>query len=438
MVHQDMATDLNWRVRAALLIYRMFFGFAALLALPLVPLLRLRSRRISAGFHDYLGLVRKTTRPALWVHGVSMGESMVAAGFVMELKKRFPDHQIVFTTTHPDVYNSITKRGIADLVAYFPLDNVISMTRAFDRWQPQAVFVAETDFWPEFSWQCRRRQIPLILINGRISSGIAQFYQHFTGLGELIFSSFSLLAVQSETDSQRLLSIGALPAQIKVLGNMKADLTQWASVDTAAVARWVAARPCIVLGSLHPSEFELLKSAIIAVVGHRIAVVVAPRNPANAAIWQKELQNAGLTAVLRSRVTDKDDAEVLLLDSMGELASVYRLAAAALVGGTLDASVGGHNPLEVMQQHVALISGPHCRNFVDIIDQLVAAQGITLVNSAAEAEAAFLRLVDDLEAAALQVAKADRVLELNRGALQKTLQASVDVISRAAGSSISA
>lgn len=425
MVNQDMASELSSRAFAALQTYRLLHGFASLTAAASVPFLGHFSRRIAGGFKDYLGNVVRAKGPVLWVHGVSMGESIVAAGFAMELRRRFPGYQIAFTTTHPDVYAGIIKRRQADLVAYFPLDNALSMKRIFDRWNPAAVFVAETDFWPEFSWQCRRRNVPLMLINGRISEKIASFYRQFQGLGELVFGAFSLLAVQTEVDALRLREIGARSEQIRVLGNMKADLTPSSEADLNAIIKWVAGRQCVVLGSLHPSEFKILQPAVSQLANKNIALIIAPRNPANSPGWLAELQNADFKVLLRSVLGCGSTSDILMLDTMGELASVYSLAQAAFVGGSIDAAVGGHNPLEVMQQHVPLLMGPNCRNFADIVEQLRAVGGIIVTETAETFSSSMFRLLNDRAAARLQIQAADAVLEKNRGCLERTLAAAI-------------
>ena len=136
------------------------------------------------------------------------------------------------------------------------------MQRVFDRWRPQAVFVAETDFWPELSWQCRSRNIPLILINGRISEKIARFYQQFPAFAELVFPAFSLLAVQTSADAERLFYLGVTADRVKVLGNMKADLTPATAASLEPFRNWLGPRRCLVLGSLHPSELAVLQPSL--------------------------------------------------------------------------------------------------------------------------------------------------------------------------------
>ena len=322
MANRAMAPEMSLRARVALQTYRLLHGLAFLPAAASLPVLEHYSRRLATGLSDYLGNVPRAEKPVLWIHGVSMGESMVAAGFAAELRQHCPDYQIAFTTTHPDVHASFIKRKTADLVAYFPIDNLVAMRRVFDRWQPAAVFVAETDFWPEFSWQCRRRNIPLILINGRISEKIASFYKTFRGFGELVFSAYSLLAVQTPSDAARLGDMGVDTTQIKVFGNMKADLTPQRNIDLQVVARWIGSRNCLVLGSLHQYEFKLLKPVFGKLIDQQTALLVAPRNPSLAVNWLDELRHIDPQVMLRSQLSNDSPGNILLLDTMGELAGL--------------------------------------------------------------------------------------------------------------------
>lgn len=423
--HEKLPVKPEFKALLALFCYRLAAILVTILLLPLSPVLGRYSRRVKDGFDDFMGLVPEIDeRPVLWVHGVSMGESMVAAGFALELQQQYPQFQIVFSTTHPDVLASVQKRGFASATCYFPLDNYFAMRNILARWRPHAVFVAETDFWPEFSFQCRQRQIPLILINGRISDKLTRFYRIFSGLAQVIFQSYSLLAVQSQADAGRLLRLGANPSRVKVLGNLKADFTANASsVNLQAYNEWLRGRRCLILGSIHPDEFVMLKPIFANLIKTGVALIIAPRNPANAGKWQSELIADSLLATCRSRIAEDKSADVLLLDTMGELSALYALADFALVGGSLTNTVGGHNPLEVIQQRVPLIMGPFCRNFADLTGHLISSGAMISCKNADEVLAAVAGLLQNPAVASGQVERASAILAANRGALEKTLSA---------------
>lgn len=416
-------TNYSFRARAELAGYQAAAALVSLLGAASLPFLPRFSRRIRQGFFDYLGLLAKPeNRPVLWVHGVSMGESMVAMAFAGELKKLFPGCSLVFTSTHPDVIDNVKKKGIADVVAYFPLDNYLFMRRAFERVRPAAVFVAETDFWPVFSHCCRSLNLPLLLINGRISGKIERFYQQARGLAEVVFQAFSLFLVQSEIDRQRLETLGVKPDLVRVVGNIKADLTATAvGKDLKVIKDWKGQRKLLVFGSLHPSEFDFFKPMFKKMVaaGHRC--LIAPRNPKFADEWWQQCQSLGLKTTLRSQAL-LPEVEVLLLDTMGELASIYALGEIAIVGGSIDRFVGGHNPLEVIQSNVPLMLGPNCRNFADIVDELQQSEAVFVGSDIEEFIVRAETLLSQKRLAAEMAARASVVLQNNRGALARSLQ----------------
>lgn len=383
------------------------------------------SRRVAQGSAALLGHVEPINKkPVIWVHGVSMGESLVASAIAVELRQQYPSHGIVFTTTHPDVLAAIQQKNIADVTSYFPLDSYLSMNKAFNVWQPSLVIVAETDFWPEFSYQCRSRKIPLVLVNGRVSTKIASFYGMCTGLGSVIFSAYSKLLVQSMADADRLCKCGANRADIEVLGNVKADLLGHSDCEVSQeITTWAVGSKLIVFGSLHPLEFENLFPAILALHNSGHKILIAPRNLKNSELWKQRLVESGIKTELRSALSSSGcDAHALILDSMGELSAVYSIASAAFVGGTLDDRVGGHNPLEVVQQRIPLLMGPFYRNFTDIVDQLKAADAIYICAGAEDLAANIAAILTDSDLATRRVNSAYGVLKANQGALKKTMQ----------------
>ncbi|MBP7633038.1 hypothetical protein KBA41_02625 [Candidatus Ozemobacteraceae bacterium] len=418
------------RLTFALAIYQAVFGLALMGAATAAPFLAGRTRRVREGLQEYFGgLPCPPAGPLVWVHGVSMGESAVAGALMDNLKKRASHLRLGFTTTHPDVLATERRRKRADVTGYFPLDTWPGMARAFDRWNPVMAIVSETDFWPVFSRTCRARGIPLVLANGRISDKLHRFYAAFPAFGRAVFEPFTLLAVQSETDARRLREMGACPGRIRVTGNVKADLAAVPSVDAARLTReWTGSDRLVVFGSIHPAEFELLvpvwKRLLEGQTGCRI--LAAPRNPALAADWERRLASAGIPSVRRSAFAAPSvsgaDPRLMLLDTMGELAALYGLAAVAFVGGTLDPAVGGHNPLEVLNHGVPLVMGPHARNFADLVDELVAAGGMERQADVREIQRCIEGILHAPPRAAELRTAAEAVLVRHRGALGRTLE----------------
>jgi len=417
------------KMAAALAGYQALFGLTLLGISAAAPFLPGRVRRIAEGWHDYFGnLPRPPAGPLAWVHGVSMGESAVAGAVMHGLRARAPQVRLGFTTTHPDVLADVRKKKRADVAGYFPLDAWFSMNRAFERWNPRMVILAETDFWPVFSQTCLARKIPLALVNGRISDKLHRFYTQFRIMGKAVFEPFSLLAVQSESDAGKLREMGAHPERIVVTGNAKVDLVPPAGSPAARVtALWAGKARLLVFGSMHPSEFEAFlpvwKKMTDAEDDTRL--LLAPRNPANAPAWEERLKSAGISVVRRSQLGDvireQKQSRVLLLDTMGELAALYGLASAAFVGGSLDPDVGGHNPLEVLNQGVPLVMGPHVRNFADLVNELVAAGAMEQADSAEMACEIINNILKYPAGKTTRQDAAEKVLRRHRGALDRTL-----------------
>ncbi|MFZ2958301.1 MAG: glycosyltransferase N-terminal domain-containing protein [Candidatus Ozemobacteraceae bacterium] len=412
---------------------------AALLAIAsTTPLLARSLRRVREGFHHYFGGLPlpagcRKNAPLIWIHGVSLGESLVGGTLMRALRLRVPSCRIGYTTTHPDVLATMQKRRQADVVGYFPLDFRPFWDRAFTRWHPKMALTIETDFWPGFSSACARHGIPLILINGRISEKLHWFYKFFPALGKAVFSNYALLLVQSSTDRDRLLEMGAEPRTIRIVGNIKIDMmpdTDSGSLD--AVRIWKGNDALIILGSLHPSEFALFASFIEAVQARpNTRLLIAPRNLVHIEEWEKSLHGGNIKVIRRSQLTSDgaedlssaQQARLMLLDTMGELSSLYRLADAAFIGGSLDTSVGGHNPLESLVQGIYTVIGPHIRNFADLGADLAAAGGIELAADVHAIGTAIMKGLSDPLLREEQRRKAGLVLDRHRGALRRTMEA---------------
>ncbi len=405
--------------------YQLLFGCALMAGAGLVPWLSSASRRVREGFHHYLGrLPMPPSGPLAWVHGVSMGETLVACGLIEALRARFPGLVIGTTTTHPDVMKVLSRRVVGDSRAFFPLDFLPCLETAFNRWNPRIILLTETDFWPAFSFLCRQREIPLVLVNGRISDKILDFYSCFRAMAECVFGGFSAMCVQTEYDARKLRELGVAHHRIHVTGNLKVDLAMGeGKPPPREIVVWKGDSPLVAFGSIHPSEFEMLLPVFRTLAREGgVKVILAPRNVALARSWKAALEKTGIGAALRSGLpTGGLGSNLLLLDSFGELASVYGLAGVGFVGGTLDPAVGGHNPIEVLARKVPLLIGPHSRNFQDLVDQLRTKGGVLVESHSAGIEAAIRRLLEDRDFSRNQIYSADGILEANSGAIGRTL-----------------
>lgn len=404
------------------------------LGLPLVALrLFLRGRkapayraRIAERFACGLPPMRQG---GIWVHAVSVGESIAAAPLVRALLKQYPDLPITLTCMTPTGSERI--RAMFDgeprvQHCYLPYDLPWAAGRFLDHVRPCLGIIMETELWPNHIHQCARRGIPVALANARLSERSARGYARFAGLTRPMLEEMSLIAVQTETEAERFRSLGARQACVQVTGSIKFDL----KVDDQLMPRarhsreqWGASqRPVWIAASTHDGEDGLILEAhrqLLSVHSDALLVLV-PRHPERFAAVHELC--AGQFSTVRRSTGDAVTAQtqVLLGDTMGELLFLYALADIAFVGGSL-VPTGGHNPLEPAALALPVLMGPHVFNFLEISAMLREAGALQQVDDAEGLAAAVRRLVE-LPQDARRMGEAGRaVMQANQGALQRLL-----------------
>jgi 3-deoxy-D-manno-octulosonic-acid transferase len=314
-------------------------------------------------------------------------------------------------------------------VAYLPFDLGFAVRRFFERYRPGALVLVEGDYWPLVLTEARRRGVPVAVVNGRVGDRSFGRMTKLAPLARRLLMGADLLGVQDPEDRRRLIRLGVPGERVQVTGNIKYDAPEPVlSRELAALADGLSGgRRVLVAGSTMPGEEEQVLEAFEAAGGgERALLVLAPRHPER---WQEvdRLLAAWCAArgtgyVRRSVPASPYPAvfSVLLLDSLGELAGLYRLAAAAFVGGTL-VDTGGHNPLEAARFGVPIAAGPSMRNFRDMAERFGRAGAWRRVANAAELGAAWREWLDDPEESARQGGRARALVQANRGALGRTL-----------------
>lgn len=405
------------------------------LALPLLALrlyLRARKapaygRRIGERFAIKLPTMRKG---GIWVHAVSVGESIAAAPMVRALLKAYPELPITLTCMTPT-----GSERIGALFAdeprvqhcYLPYDLPWAAGRFLDHVQPRLGVIMETELWPNHIHQCARRGIPVALANARLSERSARGYGRFARLTRPMLAEMSLIAAQTEVEAQRFLALGARAACVQVTGSIKFDL----KIDEQLVPRaqalrqqWAAtSRPVWIAASTHDGEDALILQAhqqLLQVHGDALLILV-PRHPerfdAVHAICSQQFATVGRSTGLPVLA----QTQVLLGDTMGELLFLYALADMAFVGGSL-VPTGGHNPLEPAALALPVLMGPHVFNFLEISAMLREAGALQQVDDAQGLAGAVQRLVE-LPQDARRMGEAGRaVMRANQGALQRLLE----------------
>ena len=381
---------------------------------------------------------------SIWVHAVSVGEVLAALPLAQQLKAKFPNYRLLVSTTTVTGQKIASERvPFADAVFYFPLDWRGPVQRALAAARPAAVIVVETEIWPNFLRECRRAQVPVIFVNGRLSE---RSFRGFTralfwsagalgGFLKKVLADAALFLMQSEEDAKRLMALGAPPDRVSVTGNLKYDL---AEAGESPLSAWLARqfartdrRPVVIAGSVLANEETAVLRAYAQVEREfpRALLILAPRKPEQfdnaativAAAGRKALRRRELSLNGDESAALAEPGNVLLLDSLGELAGLYRLADAVFVGGSLVPG-GGHNILEPAAFSKVPVYGPSMENFREMSGKFLAAGAAIQVRIPEELGAAWAGLLRDPERAARMGASARELVERNRGATARVLE----------------
>ncbi|UST90781.1 lipid IV(A) 3-deoxy-D-manno-octulosonic acid transferase [Pseudomonas siliginis] len=405
------------------------------LGLPLVAIrLWLRARKAPAyakriGERFTYGM--PTLQPGgIWVHAVSVGESIAAAPMIRALLERYPTLPITVTCMTPTGSERIQALFANEpriQHCYLPYDLPCAAARFLDRVQPRLAVIMETELWPNHIHQCAKRGIPVALANGRLSQRSAKGYGRFSKLTAPMLAEMSLLAVQTEAEAQRFRDLGARSETVEVTGSIKFDLTidpQLLQRAAELRSQWQAQdRPVWIAASTHEGEDEVVLDAHRRLLGSHpdALLILVPRHPERFNSVFDLCQREGFATVRRSTGANVDaQTSVLLGDTMGELLFLYALADSAFVGGSLVPN-GGHNLLEPAALAKPVLSGPHLFNFLDIAAQLREAGALAEVDDA-EGLAVEVQRLFELPRDAQRMAEAGlAVMRRNQGALQRLL-----------------
>ncbi len=362
--------------------------------------------------------------PLVWIHAASVGELNAVLPLAEALREARPGLRFLVTTgtvTSAQVAQKRMRPG--DIHQYAPLDAPGFVTRFLDHWRPQAVLLTESEIWPNAILTCAERNIPLALVNGRMSARSFERWKKRGSISRPLFSRFDLVLAQNEEMAQRFLDLGA--RSVKPVGNLKIDAPP-PPVDQEALARLrdaLAGRPFYVAASTHEGEERILATAhrAIAVRHPRLCTVIAPRHPERGTAIAEMLKAAGLTVALRSLGELPGEAtDVYIADTIGELGTLYALSPIAFVGGSL-VEHGGQNPIEAARRGSVVISGPHWHNFADAYDVLLRSGGVLQVRNAEELADAAGRLLGDGDELAQLKAAAQGALATLSGALERSV-----------------
>ena len=376
------------------------------------PVLRLSlKRRAKNGLEDPARLreklghasLKRPNGPLIWVHAASVGETISVLPLLGDILQSRPAQSVLLTTgtltsaatiarfqaANPDLRTRLRHQ-------YVPLDRAAWVARFLDHWRPDAGFWVESEIWPNMVLACARRDIPLVMVNGRLSPRSFRRWQKMKKTAHHLLSRFSLLMAQDDVTGERLRALGL--EAIALPGNLKMDappLTH-AADELAAIQSTIGGRPIWLAASTHAGEETQIGEAhtMLRATHSNVLTLIAPRHPNRGDALAGELRQAGFELAQRSKnEMPEADTDIYLLDTLGELGLFYRLADIVLMGGTLIPH-GGQNPIEAARLNCAILHGPHIENFQEMFDALTARQAVSAIADAATLAAQINALFD--------------------------------------------
>jgi 3-deoxy-D-manno-octulosonic-acid transferase len=421
--------------RMTLFFYNVALALVFLLGSPYWLFRILTTEKYRQGLKERLGHVphrildAADPRPVIWLHAVSVGEVLSVARLIPELQAALPDHRIVVSSTTVAGQTLARTRFGEKNVFYSPLDLAFAVRRYFNALQPALLILVETEFWPNMLAECGRRHIPVTVTNARISDRSFPRYRKLKKLWQPFFRSLTLVLAQSEEDTTRLKTIGVPSDRVRFGGNLKFDVrtTTSAAVTVALESHLPAGTQLIVAGSTLDGEEAALLDLWpkLTAKNPQLFLVLAPRHTDRFPAVEKLLNESGLSWTKRSHWMDSPkllpSGGILLLDSIGELASIYSLATIAFVGGSL-VPLGGHNPLEPAQFGVPVVTGADYANFRAIVEELRRHNAIC-ITEAKNLLTTFTKLLEDPAKARAIGTRAREVFEKQAGATGRTVSA---------------
>ncbi len=411
------------------------YNIALIFFSPVILAILLAKKRCRPGLRQRLGLLPQNFADAwadgntIWVHAVSMGEATAVVPLVQRLKARYPHCRLVVSTVTETGREAVEKNlhGIARHL-YFPLDFLPAVRSVLQAVRPRLIVVVETELWPNFLREAGARGIPVVLVNGRLSTDSFAGYLRLRPFFRRVLSSFTLCAMQTERDVERMRRLGVDPDRVVRTGNLKYDQAASLQRDGGPAKGTLGLtekEELFLAGSTHPGEEETVLDAYrrLLDIAPALVLTIAPRHIERAEAVCETARARGFAV---SRRTDPgaaprpDGPRVIVLDTRGELAMLYREATLVFVGGSL-ADVGGHNPLEPAAWGKAVVFGPHMDHFAEVAEQFVGQGGGVQIQDAEELTQALTELLRDRARLEERGKIARQIVQDNQGALDRTV-----------------
>src|SRR5215216_762052 len=419
----------------------MYLAYSLLLSLGLIVLIphfliqALAHGKYIAGLRQRLGSLSPVEgKPVIWLHCVSVGETQAARPLAQRVKQEFPHHTLVVSTitlTGQNLARDVF-RNHTEHVFYFPFDWRWSARRALKTINPAAVLIMETELWPNFLRECKARRIPVALVNGRISRQSYRRYALIKFFLRRVLSCLSVAVMQSETDAERLQSLGMVREKLFTAGNLKfdAELASGLTDKTEEIRKRFSLRsgaPMILAASTHAPEEEMIIESIKQLRAKQpVRLMLAPRRPERFNEVAALLQKSNLSWAKKTNPPQPEDADatVILLDTIGELPATYSLADVVFVGGSI-VDKGGHNVLEPAAAGAPVVTGAYTHNFHAIVALMGEAGALVQLPpfvSTEEITHVFAKLLADPNERDTLGRRAKQLVNDNQGAAERTIK----------------
>ena len=401
-------------------------------------------------FRQNMGLVRREEIAAvadtncIWLHGASVGEMVAISPLVKEIKKLMPERKVLVSAVTVGGYDMARQiMPEADAIINFPLDLPFVASSMVSRIRPGIFIMVETELWPNFLRAIRERNIPAMMMNGRISEKSAKSYRYLSSLLRDMLNTINLFCMQSSIDAKYITQLGANPEKIIVTGNTKFDQT-YAEVSPEDLATYKSelglgedAWPVIVAGSTHRTEEEAVLTSFTALRKKypRARLIIAPRKLNRIEEIKKVNAKFGYEMGFRSKLKEMEgkrpEFPVLMLDTIGELGRIYAIGDIVFVGGSL-VRYGGHNVLEPAAHAKPILVGPSMEDFKDSYSLLSKAGACRMVSDADGLAEAFLEIAGDDNLRKRMGEASTQIIRENRGAALKTIHYLTDLLDKEA------
>jgi len=418
------------------LLYSVLSVVALVIASPFLAYQAVRHRKYVRSLRQRLGYLPLSFNidgdESIWIHAVSVGETLTARALIGELKTRYPGLKLFLSTTTMTGHEVARALTDVDGVFYFPLDWGFTVRRTLDVVRPRLFVMMETEIWPMLLRECRERGVATMLVNGRISKRSFARYALVRRFFRRVLDDVERFCMQSEEAARRIVALGADPARVVVTGSLKFDSLDWPGVGPHGQSRdrllryfrLSPGRPVVIAASTLRGEDLAALEAFRRVQARwpDALLIVAPRHPERFEEVTRLAAEEGFRVVRRTSlpVDQSPDADVVVLDTIGELARLYQIASVVFVGGSL-VDAGGHNILEPAMFGKAIVFGPHMHNFAEISAEFLRGGAAVQVFSTRELGECLVDLVGDGVRRASLGAAARAIVEGNRGAKARTM-----------------